>query len=101
MWRGRAKKKELCRIVGSIHQHPEQFEKIGPSLNLVDDNQTGEFFQCPHGRRQSPDVYRVLEIIIGGRFAVRDHPRKCGLAALARTQKGCNRMNAEGFKNAL
>jgi hypothetical protein len=101
VWRGRAKEKKPGRTVGPIHQYPEQFEEIGPSLNLVDNYQTGEFFQCPHGRRQSADVHRILKIVISGRFTLPDHLRKSSLATLAWTQKGCNRVNTESFGNAL
>jgi len=101
VWRGRAKEKEAGRIVGPVNQHPEQFEEVGSSLNFVDDYQTGEFFQCPHGCRQSADVHSVFEIKIGGWFTLRDLPRKCGFAALARTQEGCNWVNAEGSINAF
>ena len=43
----------------------------------------------------------MLKVEIGVWFVLRDHPRKRGLAALARTQKSRNGVNAENAGNAL
>jgi hypothetical protein len=72
-------------------------EEIGPPLDFVNDCQAGEFFQRPHGRRQSANIDGVLQIEIGARPALGDQSGERSFAALARTQKSCDRVSAEGM----
>jgi hypothetical protein len=97
----RAKDKESGGAVWSIHEHPQQRKQVRASLDFIDNHQTGEVFQCPHGRRQSAKVNRVFQIEIGARFAFRQDPSKRGLATLPWPQKGGDGMDSEHLGNAV
>ena len=99
--RGRPEDKKSDRVLGSIHQNSQQFEEIGPPLDLVNYGQAGEWFQRRHGRRQSANIDGVLQIKIGARLALGDQPGECSFAALAWTQKSSDRVNTEGMGNAV
>ena len=101
MGRGGTQNKEPGRVMWPIHQNPEQFEQVGPALDFVDNDQPRKSLQRPQRRIQPTDINRVLKIEIGAWFALRDHPRKGCLAALTRTQKSRDGVNAENTGNAL
>jgi hypothetical protein len=101
MGRGGTQKKEPGRVLGTVYQNPEQFEEVGPALDFIDDHQPREFLQSPQRCIQPTDINRVLKVEIGAWFVLRDHLRQSCLAALARTQKGCDWVNAENTSNAL
>lgn len=96
-----AEQKESGFVRDPIRQNPQQFEKVGLSLNFVNDHQTSKLLQHPQGRRQSTDVNRILKIEIRAWFALHDHLGQSRLAALARAEESHDRMDTESTGNLI
>ena len=73
-----------------VHQHSKHGEQLGPSLDLVDDDEAPERPESEEGIGQPREVFGILEIEEGHGPGTPGHELPCErrLAHLARAQEG-------------
>lgn len=86
---------EACRRGWAIHQDPQDWKEIRPTLDLVDDDQPFKIPEGGHGLAQPRETRRILQVKVVGRVKIEQLARERGLAALSWTREHDNRCPSE------
>jgi hypothetical protein len=86
--------------VAGGEERPEQFEQVGPPLNLVDDDEPREAFQRLERGRETPEIERVLEVERLCTSAGGEGPGQRRLARLTRTDERHGRVDAKRLRQS-
>ena len=84
------------KVQGTIGKDAKNLEQLRKPLDLVDDHESTEWFECAHGSGQPGEIGRVFQIENRYPWPLGESASKGGLPDLARPENGNDRAVRKG-----